>query len=329
MTSADKAPALVDDLLHGITCRSASDCWAVGESLVPGFFGIPFVPVPGTPAQTLTEHWDGSSWSVVTSANSGFSENILDGVACSSASNCWAVGIDNNGSSAYDALIEQYNGTVWSIAGGADPSQQLNELDGAWCGADGTCRAAGIQRGSAATQTLVEQTTPSGSWTSDSGADTSSSQLNGTTGITCTDDSDCWAVGEYDATGNFLFQTLVEMRTSAGWVVVPSADVDPTHPNVLWGVTCADAAECWTVGYATDKKGVNHTLVEGTATSPPAPLPDVTPMFTTPAALLATAVLAGRSRCVRERKRRSARRSSLSVSKSGTADAADAGYFSI
>jgi hypothetical protein len=274
VTSADVAPAVVDDILHGITCVSADDCWAVGESLVPGFFGVPFVPIPGTPAQTLTEHWNGSSWSVVMSADTGFSENVLEDVACSSSSSCWAVGIANNGASAYDALIEQYNGSSWSIVSGADPSPQLNELDGVWCGGDGTCRAAGIERGTSATQTLIEATSPSQAWVSDAGADTSAAQLNATTGITCTNDADCWAAGEYDATGNFLFQTLVEQRTAAGWTVVPSANVSTSQPDQLWGVGCANAAECWAVGYATDANGVNHTLVEGTASLPPAAVPE-------------------------------------------------------
>ncbi|MBV8195429.1 MAG: hypothetical protein JOY80_07860 [Candidatus Dormibacteraeota bacterium] len=286
MTSADVAPAVVDDLLQGITCISASDCWAVGETLVPGFFGIPFVPVPGTPAQTLTEHWNGTQWSVVMSADSGFSENILDGVACISSSNCWAAGINSNGSSGYDALIEQYNGTSWSIVNGADPSSQLNELDSAWCSSDGTCRAAGIERGASATQTLIEQTTSS-AWVSDAGADTSSTQLNGTTGVTCVDDSDCWAVGEYDATGNFLFQTLVEQRTAAGWTVVPSGNVSTTQPDVLWGVGCASATACWSVGYSTDAKGVIHTLIEGNAVPAPVQTPDMPPLFAIPIALAA------------------------------------------
>ena len=300
--SADVAPALVDDILEGITCVSAVDCWAVGESLVPGFFGVPFVPIPGTPAQTLTEHWNGRAWSVVSSADTSFSENILDGVACSAAANCWAVGIDATGSSAYDALIEHYNGSAWSIVGAADPSAQLNELDGVWCGSDDACHAAGIQRATSATQTLMEANPVSQGWVSDSGANTSPSQLNGTNGITCTDDSDCWAVGEYDATGNFLFHTLVERRTAAGWSVAASADVSPSQPDVLWAVACGTGSACWAAGYSTDSQHVNHTLIEGTAPSPPpAQVPEFPPIPGLVAALAAGGVLRGRSALRRSR----------------------------
>lgn len=288
MTSADSAPAVVDDLLNGITCVSASDCWAVGESLVPGTFFIPYVPVPGTPAQTFAEHWDGSQWKIATTADSGAGENVLDGVACVSTADCVAVGIDNTGSSTYDALVEQWNGSSWSIVGSANPSAQLNELDGAWCGGDGTCHATGIQRAPSATQTLTEQANGSSGWTSDGGADTAPDRLNGSTGITCTADDDCWSVGEYDSNGQFLFQTLIQQRTARGWSVAPSADTSPTQANQLWGVACADPADCYAVGWSTDAHGVNHTLIEA-STAAPVQVPEVAPGLAVPGALLAMA----------------------------------------
>jgi photosystem II stability/assembly factor-like uncharacterized protein len=48
------------DILDGVTAVSASDVWAVGYDGNTG--GV---------AQTLTEHWDGAQWSVVTSPNPG------------------------------------------------------------------------------------------------------------------------------------------------------------------------------------------------------------------------------------------------------------------
>jgi hypothetical protein len=45
-----------------------------------------------SPIQTLTEHWDGTSWNVATSPNNPAQENVLWGVACGAASDCWAVG---------------------------------------------------------------------------------------------------------------------------------------------------------------------------------------------------------------------------------------------
>src|SRR5438105_8669888 len=67
--------------LLGVTCVSASDCWAVGS----------YVADRGAP-QTLIEHWDGTSWAIVPSPNTSLPNNVLSGVTCVSWSDCWAVG---------------------------------------------------------------------------------------------------------------------------------------------------------------------------------------------------------------------------------------------
>ena len=80
--------------LNGVTCTSASDCWAVGSN--------------GSP---LTEHWNGTSWSIVPAAyTTGYSFGF-NGVTCSSASDCWAVGVYGVPSSDQFTLIEHWDGT--------------------------------------------------------------------------------------------------------------------------------------------------------------------------------------------------------------------------
>ena len=98
--------------LFGVTCNSASDCWAVGEytNLISGTYNSP----------TLIERWDGNAWSIVPSPNvSSVANNSLNSVACTSPSQCWAVGtLDNGGTPTQfvGALLEQWDGTSWSIA---------------------------------------------------------------------------------------------------------------------------------------------------------------------------------------------------------------------
>src|SRR5438105_12938109 len=67
--------------LLGVTCVSASDCWAVGS----------YVAGSGAP-RTLIEHWDGTAWAIVPSPNTSLPNNVLSGVTCVSWSDCWAVG---------------------------------------------------------------------------------------------------------------------------------------------------------------------------------------------------------------------------------------------
>ena len=62
---------------------STSDIWAVGHYNNPR-------------SQTLTEHWDGTSWSIVPSVNPG-KENTLAGVSrVPGTSQIWAVGSYDN-----------------------------------------------------------------------------------------------------------------------------------------------------------------------------------------------------------------------------------------
>jgi hypothetical protein len=76
--------------LRGVAAVSANDVWAVGTFTDPNTgFG-----------RTLTEHWDGTSWSVVPSPNATTGgQNALNGVAASSGGAVVAVGfaIDANG----------------------------------------------------------------------------------------------------------------------------------------------------------------------------------------------------------------------------------------
>src|SRR5205823_5991731 len=80
-----------------------SDVWAVGEQGV----------------QTLTEHWDGTQWSIVPSPNVGDGENFLAGVASTATDEVWAVGYHDSMPSG--TLIERWNGTSWSVVSSPNP----------------------------------------------------------------------------------------------------------------------------------------------------------------------------------------------------------------
>jgi photosystem II stability/assembly factor-like uncharacterized protein len=103
------------DILDGVTAVSASDVWAVGYDSNAG--GV---------AQTLTEHWNGSRWSVVTSPNPGSVDNTLFGVAAISASSVWAVGITT--STSEQPLVEHWNGSHWSVVTSPSLPSLNNEL---------------------------------------------------------------------------------------------------------------------------------------------------------------------------------------------------------
>ena len=81
--------------LYQSWCRSSTSCVATGYAMNSG----------GTKARTLMEHLNGRSWTIVQSPNSAYALNELFGYACSSATSCYAVGLQGNGN-AHQALIE-------------------------------------------------------------------------------------------------------------------------------------------------------------------------------------------------------------------------------
>jgi putative amidase-like protein len=90
--------------LIGVTTIATDDVWAVG-------YDAPY----GGIEQTLTEHWNGSAWSIVSSPNRGAFENSLNGVAAVAADDIWAVGTNLNSSGGADTLIEHWDGANWTI----------------------------------------------------------------------------------------------------------------------------------------------------------------------------------------------------------------------
>src|SRR5438132_7227001 len=107
IVTSPNSSATQTNYLNGVTCVAANDCWAVG-------YYNDGSGVAGT-GQTLIEHWNGTAWSISPSPNGGTRGNLLEGVTCTSAANCWAVGYYYNANNVAQTLVERWNGTVWSV----------------------------------------------------------------------------------------------------------------------------------------------------------------------------------------------------------------------
>ena len=146
--------------------------------------------------QTLIEQWNGTSWVIISSPNTSSSQhNYLNSVTCASASECWAVGVYNNGS-VNQTLIEQWNGASWEIIPSPNTSSsQDNYLQSVTCTSTSDCWAVGFYIADIYPQTLIEQWNGT-SWAIIS-SPTNNNELNQLNGVTCTSASQCWAVGTY------------------------------------------------------------------------------------------------------------------------------------
>jgi hypothetical protein len=87
----------VDGGLLGVDAISANDAWAVG-------YAVDY-------SATLAMHWDGSTWSRVSTPSPVGDLDWLGGVSGMSSTDVWAVGVTG-----YDqGLILHWDGSVWSI----------------------------------------------------------------------------------------------------------------------------------------------------------------------------------------------------------------------
>ena len=231
IVSSPNTSATQNNDLFGVACVSASDCWAVGD-----YSNDNSIP------RTLIEHWDGTSWAIVSSPNTGTTDrNFLTGVTCASASECWAVGYYYNGN--IQTLIVRWDGTSWAIVSSPNPAPN-SYLNDVTCVSASDCWAVGPYYNGSAYQTLIER------WDGTSWAIVSSpnpGENNYLKGVTCVSASECWAVGFY-YTGILPVQTLIERWDGTSWAIVASPNTSATQSNELFPVTCVSASECWAVG---------------------------------------------------------------------------------
>jgi len=136
-----------DTSLAGVSCTSASACTAVGNFS------------NGATLVTLAERWNGTKWSIQHTPNppTSGSNILLQGVSCTSASACTAVG----GSSTMTpgaTLAERWNGTTWSIQPTPNPTgAQGSGLGGVSCASATTCTAVGGSGNGTTGVTLAER----------------------------------------------------------------------------------------------------------------------------------------------------------------------------
>jgi hypothetical protein len=132
LTSAE-APAEASSVtLSAVSCAASDVCTAVGS----------YTASMGQ--ASLAEQWDGESWSVRATANTGHEEE-LTGVSCPSTEECTAVG-DYEPNGRWIAMVQTWNGLAWRLQAPTLSKQmkQASELHAVSCVVGATCAAVGI-----------------------------------------------------------------------------------------------------------------------------------------------------------------------------------------
>jgi len=222
--SPNRAGASSDALLH-VSCMSSSFCMTVGAA-----------PTSGARAKPLIAKWNGSTLTMLSApVPSGARGSWLSGVACISTRFCMAVGRAYPSGDGAVSLIEQWNGSKWSLSKQAPNQGGDWLLSGVSCNSTTSCMAVGSYtlNGNPDGLPFAEQ------W---NGREWASEYLPGSEGdelygVSCTTVSSCMAVGD-GSTG-----TLIEHWNGASWTISSFST-----PGTLFGVRCRATNFCWAVG---------------------------------------------------------------------------------
>jgi hypothetical protein len=221
--------------LTGIWCLSARACVAVGS----GSSGIV--------TTTLALTWTGSaSWSVTSTPNLVEPQaSVLNGVSCTAADHCLAVG-DYANPAGTRPLAELWNGTAWTIVATPSPAgTQAASLAGVSCAATDDCVAVGTSFNGTENVTLAE------AWNGTTWSITPTPNVAGAQGsflsaVSCPSAAQCAAVGYYATAA--VTDTLAETWSSKGWSISTTPNAAGSAYTTLTGVSCPAVGKCVAVG---------------------------------------------------------------------------------
>ncbi len=245
--------------LKDVSCTSESACTAVGSYY------------DGTRRVTLAERWNGSTWSIQSTANPESGDAELLGVSCDSATSCTAVG--KQGSSTF---AERWNGTTWSISSTPNASgAAVSVLEKVSCTSSSFCLAVGYSKESTSPvlesgnkKTLTEKWNGT-SWSVLGSPNPSGAKGSSLLGVSCTSASACIAVGRYVSAATSGLEalateekTLVESWGGSEWAIQSSPNPEGKKLSRLSGVSCTSASACTAAGSA--RKGSKAAEAETT-----------------------------------------------------------------
>jgi hypothetical protein len=240
--------------LRGVSCTSTTACTAVGSYEKKG---------SKEAFETLAERWNGTEWSIQSTPNpSGGHENSLDGVSCSSATSCTAVG-QYTKSGLRETLAEHWNGTEWSIQNTPNPSGgTYNKLNQVSCTSSTECTSVGSYDNSSQTLVTLAERWNGTEWSIQSTPNPTGAKLSTVEGISCTTSTFCIASGQYENSKSELLP-LAERWNGTEWSIQSTPNpTGGTHTYLNGGVSCVSTTSCTSAGSYLNSSSTRATLAE-------------------------------------------------------------------
>jgi plastocyanin len=223
------------NFLLGVEVVSATDVWAVGYALDDI-----------SSVKTLILHYNGTSWSIVTSPNPAASGNYLYAVSATASNDIWAVGATYVASATnLQTMIVHYNGTSWSTF--ASPNRVANTAN-LLLDVDATSStqawAVGFANGTEGFERIALKWNGT-TWTLSQAANGAGKLF----AVASVSSGDVWAAG---ATG------LIQHWDGLTWQVVsaPSDVLMATY----FGIAALPGGQLWSVGFTTPQGQIDKTM---------------------------------------------------------------------
>ncbi len=221
--------------LTGVSCASAAKCLAVGyERNTAG------VRVPVADSSNGSEGWSVSP----ISPPAGAKEAGLEGVSCSTTSECMAVGLSLGGSGAERPYAALWRNGAWSAQSVKAPEAGDALLEGVSCPSAKSCVAVGFSETGAGVRAALSESWNGSGWSITSAKAPATAQSSAQSGVSCSAPGACMAVGSYTTSAGEA--SLTERWDGAKWSAQPAAVSG--HPEELLGVSCPAAGVCTAVG---------------------------------------------------------------------------------
>jgi hypothetical protein len=217
--------------LSSVSAVTDSDIWAVGWAFNAQLNAY----------RTVTEHWNGTRWSLVRSPNATNGYNLLNGVAVVAANDVLAVGQAASGST-YSTLVEQWNGVAWSIVPSPNVAGSSNVLEAISVVSANDIWAVGYSTDSNFNNHSLAIHWNGATWSIVTTPGVNDDILFGVDAVAS---NDVWAVGRSQQEA----RTLTLHWNGSAWSVVPSPN-DSTEDNILFGVAAVASNDVWAVGNA-------------------------------------------------------------------------------
>ena len=246
MKTAPRPKGGTDSGLYGVSCTSARDCIAVGNT------------IRNTNNNVFSELWNGQAWAIkATPRPKRTTYSNLGSVSCRSAKFCTAVGQYQAGNSSKSrTLAEAWNGQAWRIEATPNPKVGANGagLSGVACSSPRACLAVGGYDSPSNRGLTLAEAWNGRTWTIKATRNPQGTTGGDLSGVSCSAANACMAIG-----GN---GTFAEVWNGKAWAIKNIPRPHGATFAFLNSVSCRAKDACAAVGSESDSAQAERPVAE-------------------------------------------------------------------